>query len=178
MSNLKIGIDIDGVLYPWHEIVYREIGEDTGLSFNDFWVNYIPSMSEDRQKYIVSIPLYYERALLSEDARTYLPRLAELGELFFITARDISLQRITEKFLNKNKVPFKENLFLEKDKGYLARMLQLNYFVDDFISNYDSVGKTAKAFLFAQPWNRSERGNRDTIYSIKDLYESIKGEIQ
>jgi len=170
---VKIGLDLDGVCYDWHTAIYTELGIESGKSFSEFWANPHDTLTEKEWEYIVSIPMYYEKLGLRESVSNVLPKLAELGELFYITSRDSSLRRVTERFLNKNKLPFKENLFMEKDKAYIARMLQLDYFVDDFVSQYDSVSKVTNTFLMAQPWNRKGWEGRNVIFGLDELYEEI-----
>ena len=56
-----------------------------------------------------------------------------------------------------------------------AKLLKLDYFVDDFISYVKEVKKPTVSFLMTKPWNRENRGDLSTICSLGELYRMIRG---
>ena len=174
---MKIGLDIDGVIYPWHYSIVRYFKEFRNFEGTDyeFW-DMFNSLPQSKQDYFVSIPMLYSDTSITEDARDYLPKLAELGELFYITSRAVVLQTLTQKFFDFYQVPFKENLIFEKDKASVVRLLGLDYFVDDISRNLEKVRGITTAFLFRQAHNRDFREGYNTVGSLKEVYHNIIGE--
>ena len=172
---MKIGLDIDGVIYPWHYSLYRYFTEFKNFEGSEleFWAMF-RLLSEKTQTYYVSIPTLYADTSLTEDAQKYLPLLTELGELFYITSRDVELQSVTQKFFDFSEVPFKENLIFEKDKPSAVRLLGLDYFVDDQTRHLEKMRGITTTFLFKQPHNWYDREGYDCIGSLKEFYEIIK----
>lgn len=172
---MKIGLDIDGVIYPWHYSIVRYFQEFRGFEGSDyeFW-DMFNSLSPKTQEYYVSIPTLYSDSCLTEDAEKYLPLIAELGEIFYITARDTGLQWLTRKFFDTFEVPFKENLIFEKHKFNMVRLLGLDYFVDDQGKHLEKMKGITKTFLFIQPHNRNDRELYDNVRSLRQFYDIIK----
>lgn len=172
---MRIGLDLDGVVYDWHSPVYTHFValENYQGTFTEFWTKYIPSLPKERQEYIVSLDFFYLRRTMSEEDLNSINKLASLGDIYYITARAKKLRRATEKFLRMNNLPYKDNLIMSEDKLSYCKLLQIDFFVDDFSSYVEEIGKFTTAFLFAKPWNRDRR-DLPTIYSLEELYKIIK----
>lgn len=170
---MKIGIDLDGVVYPWHEEVYRYFQENSGYSkpIGEFWTKDKWMVTE----YHITIPFLYSSTSPRQDVVNYLPLLGELGELFYITARPVEVLIATQKFLDKIQAPFKENLIFSKDKANYARLLRLDYFLDDSPDNVKALEGVTTAYLFKAVHNRYRRDGFNVIGSFKELYEVLKG---
>ena len=172
---MRIGLDIDGVIYPWHYSIYRYFTEFKNFAGSEleFWA-YFRLFSVEKQMYYVSIPTLYTDTSLTQDAIEYLPKLAELGELFYITSRDHELQPLTQKFFKFYDIPFKENLIFEKDKASVVRLYGIDYFVDDMISHLEKMQGITTSFLFKQPHNFYDRDGYNCIGSLKEFYNTIQ----
>lgn len=172
---MKIGLDIDGVIYPWHYSLYRYFTECKNFvgTEHEFWTMF-RLFPENKQKYYVSIPTLYADTSLTEDAQKYLPLLAELGEIFYITSRDQELQSVTQKFFDFYEVPFKENLIFDVDKANIVRLLGLDYFVDDMPKHLEKMKGITKTFLFKRSHNKDQREGYDCVGSLREVYGIIK----
>jgi uncharacterized HAD superfamily protein len=169
---MKIGLDIDGVIYPWHYSIHRYFVENCGYSgdISTFWMR-------DRRiitDYHVSIPLCYLDTSPTEDVLTYVPKLAELGELYYVTSRASDLLWATEKFFRIYDLPFKENLVFSKDKATYVRFLKLDFFLDDMPKYVDMLSGITDTYLFKAVHNSDVRDNYRVINSMKEFYELIK----
>lgn len=173
---MNIGLDLDGVVYDFHSAMYTygTVYEGFEGTFTEFWLEYFPSLSKEDQAYLISLEHLYMTRPLSDKMKKVLNDLASLGTIYYITARDESLSLVSEKFLKKNKVPFKDNLIMTKDKASYAKLLKLDFFVDDFTKYVKEVRKPTLSFLMAKPWNRDAREEFPTIYSLRELYNIIK----
>lgn len=168
---MNIGLDIDGVLYPWHYSIYRYFIENKGYEgdIGKFWL-------EDRHivtDYHVGLPTLYLDTSPTEDVLTYVPKLAELGNLFYITSRSLELESVTRKFLDKYKFPFKENLIFAENKATPVRLYAIDYFLDDMPKHVDSLQNITNVYLFKCIHNRLERENYKVINSIKEFYNLL-----
>jgi len=176
---MKIGLDIDGVLYPWHYSIIRYFREFKGYEGDEteFW-DMFETLSLETQRYYVNIPIHYLDTSPTTDMLIYVPKLAEIAELYYITARDIELESVTRKFFDLYDLPFKDNLIFEKSKASLVRLLGLDYFVDDQPKYLQTMKGITKTFLFRVPHNRRGtcREEYDNIGSFKELYNIVKGE--
>lgn len=173
---MNIGLDIDGVIYPWHYSIYRfftEFKNYTG-SEREFW-SYFDSLDGEVQDYYVSIPIHYLDQTPSEDVMKYLPKLAELGEIFYITSRKPELMSVTRKFFNIYDLPFKENVIFSKNKANYIRLHHIDYFVDDSPKVIDEISGITTAYLFKCAHNWKNRDNYSVIGSLGEFYQLLGG---
>lgn len=173
-SIMRIGLDIDGVIYPWHYSVYRYFTEFRGFEGTEpeFW-DFFRTLSESRQEYFVSIATLYLNQVPTQDALTYVPMLANLGELYYITSRPEHLKWATQKFFNMYDLPFKENVIFSKDKATYVRLLGLKYFLDDIPSNVKSLQGLTNAYLFKSSHNLNQREGFNVLGTIKEFYDIV-----
>lgn len=170
---MKIGLDLDGVVYPWHEEMYRYFQENRGYSkdIREFWL-------KDKHlvtAYHVSIPFLYLSTTPREDVLHYISKLAELGELFYITARHPDLRRVTEKFFQNYQLPFKENLIFDEDKANHVRLNRIDYFLDDMPKHVDKLLGLTDVYLYEVTHNLNQRQGYKTVGSFRQFYEIITG---
>ncbi len=169
---MKIGLDIDGVLYPWHYSVYRYFTEFKGFEgdIDDFWTNH---RQEITPYYITISPLYLDTTP-TKDVLEYVPKIAELGEIYYITSRSPDLWWVTGKFFDNYNLPFKENLIFSKFKPTEVRLHRLDYFLDDQPKHVEELQGITNAYLFKCIHNRADRERFNTINTMKEFYELIK----
>lgn len=175
LKKFRIGLDMDGVIYDWHSVVHRYYmlyANYTG-TFREFWMEYIPSLSEENQDYIVSIPLFYDQAFPTVDAQEYLPKLAEIGELFYITSRPDSARFVTRKFFRKHNLPDSENLFMVADKQPVIRLYDIDVFVDDRGETLEDLGNICLTVLMNKPWNEHYKDTFTRVNSLQEFYELL-----
>ena len=172
---MRIGLDLDGVLYPWHYSIHKYFVEFKGYEgdIGTFW-------EKDRHlitDYYVSIPLLYLDVTPTEDVLTYVPKIAELGEIYYITSRIPDLEWATRKFLDLNGMPFKENLVFAEEKATPVRHYKLDYFLDDLPKHVTSLQNLCQAYLFKAIHNRNNREGFTVINSMKEFYELLKDKV-
>jgi uncharacterized HAD superfamily protein len=163
-------------VYPWHDSIFRYFREFKGYegeSAREFW-KYFHSLTYDEQMYYVSIPLNYLDTTPKEDVLTYLPLIAELGTVYYITHRSKELIPATRKFFNNFSLPFKENVIFTSDKPTYMRLLNIDFFLDDRWQNIEEVKGITEAFLFKAAYNWEYREKYNMIYSFKEFYEMLK----
>lgn len=171
---MRIGLDIDGVLYNWHYSVYRYFCEFRGFSGSqrEFWM-YVRSLPEGTFDYYVKLPLLYIDTSPSTDVIVYLPKIAEIAEIFYITARTEELKPATSKFFDNYRFPFKENVIFSKNKQNYARLLKLDYFLDDQPYHIDELKSVTNAYLFKAVHNWESRELYPLMNSMKEFYEFL-----
>lgn len=172
---MRIGLDIDGVIRPWHVSMYRyfQVYKGYGGDEREFW-DYFRGLEPYQQDYYVSIPLMYSDTSPTKDVTEYVPKLAELGEIFYITSCPHEIRLATSKFFDNYGLPFKENIIFSKDKSNYIRLNRIDYFLDDLAHNVEAVQNLTRAFLFKAAHNWRDRDRFNVINSIKEYYELIK----
>lgn len=173
--TLRVGLDIDGVIRPWHESMYRyfQVHKNYEGDESAFW-DYFRSLPEHAQSYYVSIPLMYLDTMPREDVLVYVPKIAEVAEIYYITSCGASLWWATEKFFDMYNLPFKENIIYSADKSTHIRLLRLDYFVDDLAKYLEDAKGITKVYLFKAVHNRADRERFPVVNSMKEFYEIIK----
>lgn len=173
---MRIGLDIDGVVYPWHYSIYRYFIENRNFvgTEREFW-SYFKTLSNEWQDYFVSIPICYLDQTPTADVMEYLPKIAQLGEITYITSRHLDLQWATRKFFNIYDLPFKENIIFSKNKAIYARLNQLDVFLDDFPANVDSLQGITNVYLFKAPHNWEVRENYNVVNTMQEFYHILGG---
>lgn len=173
---MRIGLDLDGVVYPYHYSVwkyYTEFKEYAGTE-REFWTSYWWDLPKEEQDYIVSLVPLYNDIVPSTCVRDALKDLASLGEIIYITARkNEDVRVVTRKFLDYYDVPFKENLIFERDKATACRAYGIDYFLDDFPSTVASIASVSRAFLMAQSHNIGKRQGLNVVNSLREFYQVI-----
>lgn len=172
---MRIGLDIDGVIRPWHISMYRYFQSLRGYEGDErqFW-DYFRELPKDTQHYFVSIPLMYLDTMPTQDVLTYVPKIAELAEIYYITACPEELWWATGKFFSMYNLPFKENIIFSKDKANYVRLLGLEYFLDDLAHNLESLQGLTKTYLFKASHNWRDRDKFPLINNMKEFYEILK----
>lgn len=172
MENKEgIALDLDGVLYPWHEAVcmyYKLYKNYTGTEYN-FMKNSDKYMTCEDWNYIVTIPDLYYKYTPSSRLMKLLFNLSEKFNIFYITSRPEEMRRVTAKYLRDFKFPQKDNVIFSKENDIYARLLKLSFFVEDNVSNAEKLSRVCTTFLVRTPFNEDYTGNVPMLNSIYDL---------
>lgn len=179
-KEARIGLDVDGVIYPWHDVVYRYFTEEKGYtnSYNHFWTVDWWLLGKEKQDYIVSLPFLYYAVIPSSCVMDSLNKLATLGKLFYVTSRSGSeIESVTQKFFNFFDPPFKQNLLFDHDKATACRLYSIDYFLDDFPEQVSKLESVTKAYLMNQAHNTGKREGFKTVSSLKEFYEKIQEDL-
>lgn len=167
----KLGLDLDGVLYPFIPAVetYCRVNHGFSGSSDDFSRNSKKYFEQYKLDWLIESPDLYYKFIPSSNLMSLLNRLSKKYILYYMTARPLSVLRITESYLREHKFPQNYNLLFCKDKATYARLLQVNYFVEDNPENAESLSKTCLSFLMNQPYNEKAEGNFTRISTLFDL---------
>lgn len=151
---MKIGFDIDGVIYDFHKAIYPTLVH-TGLTvkdFDHFWtdeVNGDYDISRETWEKLLHDASFYGNPPV-DFVTPYLQRLAEKHELFFVTKRKKSLQQHTKDWFSKYSIPFTEIACVE-DKVPLVK--GFDWFVEDNPGNAIKLSEFTSIIVVRKPWN-------------------------
>jgi len=181
MRNKRIGLDLDGVLYPFPEIAYERIKKEHGLdeSLLEFWAKSrkskyfdaeISAIANDSSTYATGGISLYNIMVLKE-------LVAMSNELFYITARGKKHLQVTQEWMARDGIPQAENLYIGKHhKASLVAELGLDVFVDDREYVIKSVGKVTLALRYFGTY-MTEAYWKESPNGISSLGELIGMEI-
>lgn len=171
-----LGLDLDGVLYPWHETLYTFYQYEMGYQedFRTFWLEYIPSLPKEKQDYIVGLPVPYDMRIPDKETISFLELAkSKSEEIFYITYRPEELERITKRYFRRYDFPCPHNLVMTGDKTTACRYYGVTHFIDDFPSNIENIKGFADVYLMAKPWNEPFQGDYQTVHSLREFAERI-----
>jgi uncharacterized HAD superfamily protein len=177
VTKITLSLDIDGILYPYHEALYTYYQYEMGYSdsYEKFWGEFFPSLTEDKKSYIVSIPVVYEMIEPYKHVMDFLDFISSKADVYYMTARSLELERITRKYFKKYNFPFQDNLIMTSDKANACRLYGVTHFLDDHAHHVESVAKVADAYLMAKIWNKEYQDKLNTVHSLKEFREVIFG---
>lgn len=188
----RVGLDIDGVLYPFTERFQGEVEEALGYDlepakswaffedwgFDDAW------FKEAHWDFVYNGGYFDGEVIGGNDTLNALRRLREAGhEVILVTARHTTdgqqdaVKAQTCAWLQERNVWYNE-LHFEKDKTKIP----VDYFLDDKYENYNSFYRTpsdVKSHLLDQPWNQTQRHLVDeplVVSSVSEYVDMILGQ--
>lgn len=176
MEKIVLGLDMDGCLYDWHGAVYTyfQYMENYDKDYDTFWLDFIRNLPQSRQDYIVSLPFLYEATSPRKSVMSFLNYCKDNDvEVYYITHRPESVERVTRRYMRNNNFPFLDNLFMTGDKGSACRYLGITHFLDDHIKHIKAVQGIAETYLMSQPWNREWQEEYRTVHGIKEFQEAV-----
>lgn len=173
---MKIGLDIDEVVYPLTSVLLPALNKDFGtdLSLDDLTEYAIfREYGIDLRQYLRKNDSVLYSAKASPFTVKVVNDLKKDGhEITYITAREADTLPYILDWLDRNCLPVK-NLVCTPDKGKYADVFGLDLFVDDHVAHlYDIRNAGVDTLLMDQPWNR---GNSDfhRVYGMADVKKYI-----
>lgn len=181
--KLNICIDIDGTItdaYYWihlaNKYFNKSVKEEDVTSYE---MSEVFGISEEEyrgfyNKYIEEIHM---QATIREDVQEVLALLSAHHDLYFITARDQKLEKLTIDFMKKNKIPYDDIYVLGSHyKVDKARELDCDIFIED---NYNNAIQLSLAgfdvILMDTNYNRKPINNKiKRVSSWKEIYGIIR----
>lgn len=171
---MKIGIDIDGVLADFNASFIDRVIEVTGVDrfparpFDIPTWDY-PSVYGYTDGEITRVwqiltkdQTFWARLNPLPGARAFLAKASEASgahDLYFITSRPgIRAKQQTESWLWMNGGPLLPTVLISSMKGWCARALELDAYLDDRDKNVVDTRRAnpgGYTFLLDQPWNRT-----------------------
>jgi uncharacterized HAD superfamily protein len=175
--GMKIGFDLDGVLYPWQEVVYANISQFTKrpiADYSTFWNTQIREFGDCFWNSIMEYSPFYTQREPEEGVPQILNNLSLNNEIYYITSRPKCVKTATILWLEKYNFPHLYNLHFSKEKHTIVRLEDIDVFVDDRHEYMDKLKNICRAFLMDAVYNREYADPRITrIYNIKDLLSYI-----
>lgn len=174
---MNVGLDIDGVVYPWHWSMYRYFVENRGFSGTqrEFWT-YFKSLPQEEASCYLSLEHLYMDTTPTQDVMTYVPKIAEIADIYYITNRKDELKFVTQKFFDKYQLPFKENLIFTSDKANYVRLHRIEKFLDDRPPNVDELIGITDVYLFKAVHNWEDRERYTLVNNMKEFYEIVRND--
>jgi hypothetical protein len=184
-----IGWDIDGVLYPWHEIVLEHckleklVDKDVNLKrfFNTIGSESIFNdvFSPILRKNIVTNPIFYERGIINPQTLILLNKLAEMAEFVYITCRPVdTCIHVTKSWIKRSKLPYSSNVYILPDgKINAVKELKCDMYIEDRVDYAKELADVTSLFLLTRPWNEDwkEPSSIFRINSLNELEEVVHG---
>lgn len=180
---VKFGFDLDGVLYPWHELVWENYRERLGvpnISFFDFWK--VPGgfvSSHEGELSIVNMvhdPTMYDKAVVRPEYLAAVKRIAAaVGEVWYITNRFLGAKPETERWLRRSRFPQCEHFVFNSNgesKSEAVDRLGIHIYIEDRPKHIEELLGSSLKYLIIRdrPWNRFEWfTNRMSIVRVSSI---------
>lgn len=182
MKNLNICIDIDGTItdpYYWlnyaneyfnlnyteDQITTYNIAEALNISSYDYDIFY------EKNKFLI-----HRTENLRDDVKDILDILYKYNNIFFVTARDKSLELLTNQYLKNNHIPYDGVFVLGScNKVPTAQNLNCDIFIEDSYDNAIQLSaNNFKVLLVDTNYNRLPlNDNIIRVYNWKQIFEFI-----
>lgn len=176
-----LGLDLDGVVYPWHEELWRHLraqGLLTNETYKTFWMREQDGSdkkySEKQWKIWTGIETLYScRIPIPEDLKA-LHRLQEAYEIVYISQRPQELLFITRQYLKRYKYPNADNVHLiTVPKLVAVRMFECDVYVEDRPLIAESLVDSTRVILMKQIYNERLWDEFETVSSLPELMELL-----
>lgn len=171
--TFDIGVDVDDVLHPWYDTAHR-LSADAGITNGvtpkswkafeeygcdvDVWAKVLDKATYDGSLYgVPPIPGSVEalRRLLFAGHRIHLITARGTGS-WQPAQQKAEIHRQTLAWVEEYAVP-NDSLHFDSDKPRLARELELDFFIDDGVHNFEALEQEAKqtcTYLLTAPHNK------------------------
>ena len=175
---MRIGFDLDGVLYDWHNATYEYAVDFLGVKdtmevfYRGSTEHIYPEMFWSN---IIRIPFLYTKYGIKKELSKMLDKLAKNNELFYITHRPSEARLATNRWLEVNNIPYKENIIFTSNKSLEIRRNNIKLFIDDdprVIKALNNICNTI--YVFHPWWDVSNTTFKFSVKHILDLPEKIK----
>lgn len=176
----RLGFDLDGVLYPWHEIIYDYMVQEQNLNMNykTFWKEVTKGMLMDWDNGLGKFWLENNEFLTKRDIKPeYLATIRQLSaffDIYYITSRVKIGWNTTKYWFRHNRIPFIDNLyFANSEKLPLILQNDIDIFVEDRVKHILELKNYTRVIMVCQPWNEELQDEVETIYSVVQLPELL-----
>lgn len=183
MKKLNICIDIDGTItdpFFWIDKAAEHFNKSIKHEeFVEYEFHKVLGIDEEEfEKFYNKYKFkYHSEEILREEAKNIINELYLTNNIYFVTARDKSLEMTTLLFLNKNNICF-DNLFVlgTHNKLKKAQELKCDVFLEDNLNNANNLSKAGyRVLLMDTPYNRKSMDkNVIRIYNWLDANYAIR----
>lgn len=179
--SLRIGIDIDDVITASTSRFVNFYNGATGSRFSltDItawdWADFTnDKVTREQFKALYNAFVStgeIERLLPVPGAVMAINELSRRHDIYFVSARTSNGISDTYRWFEKYELPM-DKVYFDKDKGWQAKVHNLDIFVDDGLHNLVNVKNTnprTRTIVYTRPWNELDGGQRHAIdYRAKD----------
>ncbi len=180
---MNIGLDLDGVLHPWNEGVWKRLTHEGFItsSFDEYWDKEWKVMRDEKPTLFMNMvndPLMYSSQAPYFGVRSFLTTLKNAGhKIWYVTQRPVHLKYTTESWLRHWRFPFQKNLIVTENSKKMAVITnEIDLFVDDAARHVIELDNFTKVILVRKPWNKDVQKNFDTVNSVLEIGKYINGE--
>lgn len=182
MKQLNICIDIDGTItdpYYWLDSINNYFNLNiTESDVTDYDIAKVINIKNDEydkfyDEYKVQL---HSTEKLREDVKNVLDALNRFNNIYFVTARDKSLELLTNLYLKYNKIPFDDVLVLgTHNKVSAAQKLNCDIFIEDSYNNAIELASNGfKVLLMDTNYNRLPlKNNIIRVYDWKEIFQVV-----
>lgn len=179
---MNLGFDLDGVLYPWHERVWRDMVQRKHISssFTEFWDEEWLVMKDERRTLFmnyVNDPLMYSSSPPYYEVDSLLKGWSKDGhKIWYVTQRADHLDYTTKSWIKRWKFPSPENLIRVAESKKLPIVTnEIDLFVEDAKRHAEELDGFTKVILVKRPYNKDIQDDFTTINNLTELPQYIKG---
>ncbi|QXE18941.1 hypothetical protein [Clostridium sp. 001] len=183
MKNMNICIDIDGTItdpYYWIESANKYFNKNiTADEVTQYELHKIIGITRDEYTDFynkIKFELHSEETI-RKDAVEVIQKLAELNNIYFVTAREKCLEIVTHKYLNKYEIPYDGVYVLgSAHKVGTAKNLNCDIFIEDSYENAIELSKSNfKVLLVDTNYNRLPLNQNITrVLNWNEIYNTIE----
>ncbi|AQR95718.1 5' nucleotidase, NT5C type [Clostridium saccharoperbutylacetonicum] len=182
MKKLNICIDIDGTITdPYYWLNYANNYFNLKVSeedINSYEISKVLGIEEKEYlKFYEELKFdIHRKQELREDVKNVLNKLFKNNNIYFVTARDKSLELLTNLYLKQNEIPFDDVFVLgTHNKVPTARNLNCDIFIEDSYDNAIELSASGfKVLLIDTNYNRDPINNNIIrVYNWMEILENI-----
>lgn len=160
---MNLGLDVDGVLYPWHMLIYNYVKMFPGTddTYDEFWKNIVQHRKYNQTfvKNLINMDDMYNKMSADKSIVESIKKLDSGNSIYYITAVPDRIKRVREAWLIINDFPQAGNLITAFDKEYYIRDLEIDIMVEDRADNIEAFSKLTRTIGVRQPWNEHIQNN-------------------
>jgi 5'(3')-deoxyribonucleotidase len=172
MTKELIGFDLDGVLYSFHDVFYRELvaHDNLKMGYTEFWKAAEGLWNGDSKYHnLTRLPHLFTSAVINSDNLRTLWKLSKMYDIIYITKRQPEIHFWTGQWLKKSGVPFYENYLLTDNKLVTVEKAKCGYYVEDRAIEAQPLSEITTVFMVRQPWNLNDRNGYTCIDNLQEL---------
>ena len=169
----RIGFDVDGVLYDWHDVVHDYCVQELGIKedFLTFWRKIVAEEYSKTFLYnLINDPLLVIKRNIDPPILKLLNDLSKKYEIFYITSRPNAVRNATQYWFRTNRLPQIENLTIcQGDKIPYIKDFKIELFVEDMKKHALALKDITTVVLVRKPWNEEVQDQFICINSVLEL---------
>lgn len=177
------GFDIDGVLYPWHQLAYRWAIDalDMDISYEEFWgkEGFIHKIDKEEEwaifrSNLINNPVLYNCVSIPEAFVEAVWKINTIfdGKTCYLTSRPMGVETSTSRLLVSNGLPNPDKLYFSRSspKSMLVKELGITHYVEDHRKHIiDLEGKLKQLFMVEHVYNSYLETTAIRINDVTDI---------